>query len=104
MLLKGEFGGSAFNSHGNYIVDHGKSWKHHDIVFLNFCGNPDKGLKISTAVFSSLWKIQKWDHLSSVMLKCYDDSILDRLSHVNFGIPTHVHILLNKSLARINKR
>ena len=25
MLLKGEFGGGAFNSNGNYIVDHGKS-------------------------------------------------------------------------------
>ena len=24
MLLKGEAGGSALNSHGNYIVDHGK--------------------------------------------------------------------------------
>ena len=28
------------NSHGNYIVDHGKSWKNHGIVFLNFGGNP----------------------------------------------------------------
>ena len=28
------------NSHGNYIVDHGKSWKNHRIVFLNFCGYP----------------------------------------------------------------
>ena len=26
MLLKGEVGGDALNSHGNYIVDHGKSW------------------------------------------------------------------------------
>ena len=33
-------GGYALNSHGNYIVDHGKSWKNHGIVFLNFCGNP----------------------------------------------------------------
>ena len=40
MLLKGEVGGCALNSHGNYIVDHGKSWKNHGIVFLNFCGNP----------------------------------------------------------------
>ena len=23
MLLKGEFGGGALSSHGNYIVDHG---------------------------------------------------------------------------------
>ena len=34
MLLKGEFGGHALKSHGNYIVDHGKSY---GIVFLNFC-------------------------------------------------------------------
>ena len=26
VLLKGEGGGRALNSHGNYIVDHGKSW------------------------------------------------------------------------------
>ena len=38
MLLKREVGGREFNSHGNYIVDHG--WKNHGIVFLNFCGNP----------------------------------------------------------------
>ena len=41
MLLKGEVGGRALNSHGNYTVDHGKSWNNHGIVFLNFCGNPD---------------------------------------------------------------
>ena len=40
MLLKEEVGGSALNNHGNYIADHGKSWKNHGIVFLNFCGNP----------------------------------------------------------------
>ena len=40
MLLKGEVGTCAFNSHGNYIVDDGKSWKIHGIVILNFCGNP----------------------------------------------------------------
>ena len=33
LLLKGEVGVCAINSHGNYLVDHG-------IVFLNFCGNP----------------------------------------------------------------
>ena len=26
MPLKGEVGAHALNSHGNYIVDHGKSW------------------------------------------------------------------------------
>ena len=40
MPLKGEVGGHALDSHGNYIVDNGKSWKNHGIVFLNFCGNP----------------------------------------------------------------
>ena len=40
LLLKGEAGVCALNSHGNYIVDHGKSWRNHGIVFLNFCGNP----------------------------------------------------------------
>ena len=36
---KREVGGHVLNSHGNYIADHGKSWKNHGIVFLNFCGN-----------------------------------------------------------------
>ena len=40
MSLKKEIGSHALNSHGNYIVDHGKSWKNHGIVFSNFCGNP----------------------------------------------------------------
>ena len=38
---QGEVGGGASNSHGNYMVDHGNSWKNHGIVFLNFCWNPD---------------------------------------------------------------
>ena len=33
MLLKREFGGCAFDSHGNYIVDHGKIMENHGIVF-----------------------------------------------------------------------
>ena len=40
MPLKGEVGGHALYIHGNYIVDRGKSWKNHEILFLNFCGNP----------------------------------------------------------------
>ena len=40
LLLKEEVGVCALNSNGNYIVDHGKSWKNHGIVFLNFRGNP----------------------------------------------------------------
>ena len=39
MLLKGEVGDRALNSHGNYIVDRGKSWTNHGIVSLNFHGN-----------------------------------------------------------------
>ena len=38
--FKREVGVCALNSHGSYIVDHGKSLKNHGIVFLNFCGNP----------------------------------------------------------------
>ena len=33
MSLKGEVGSHALNCHRNYIVDHGKSWKNHGIVF-----------------------------------------------------------------------
>ena len=40
MPLKGEVVGRTINGHGNYIVDHGKSWKNHGILFLNSCGNP----------------------------------------------------------------
>ena len=42
MLLKGGAGDRALNSHGNYFFNHGKSWKNHGIVFLNFCGNPEQ--------------------------------------------------------------
>ena len=47
MLLKRKFGGRELNSHGNFIVDHGKSCKNHGIVFLNFCRNPDRYFKKS---------------------------------------------------------
>ena len=40
MSLKGEVGGHALNSHGNYIVDHGKSWKNDEIVFFKFLWKP----------------------------------------------------------------
>ena len=32
MPLKGEVVGHALKSHGNYIVDHEKSWENHGIV------------------------------------------------------------------------
>ena len=41
MPLKREVRDHALKSHENYIVDHGKSQKNHQIVFLNFCGNPE---------------------------------------------------------------
>ena len=47
MLLKGEVGSHALNSHGNYIVDHGKSWKNHEIVILNFCRDPEGHLLLN---------------------------------------------------------
>ena len=66
MLLKGEVGGHALNSHGNYIVDHGKAWKHRGIVFLNFCGNP----VISTPhVYKKLWILINWLHLHLLCFK-----------------------------------
>ena len=50
MLLKGEVRGRALNSHGNYIVDHRKSWKNHGNVFFNFCGNPVSHFSTKTYV------------------------------------------------------
>ena len=44
ILLKGEVGSQALNSHGNDIIDHEKPWKNHGIVFLNIGGNPE-GMK-----------------------------------------------------------
>ena len=44
MPLKRDVGGIAFNSHVIYIVEHGKSWKNHGIMFLNFCGNPEDSI------------------------------------------------------------
>ena len=40
MQLKGEVGGSALNSHGNYIVDHGKSWKNQWNFVFEFLWEP----------------------------------------------------------------
>ena len=60
MLLKGEVGGCALNIHGNYIVDHGISWKNHGIEVLNFCGNlvrrrSRKGLKMERILLSAFF-------------------------------------------------
>ena len=62
MSPKGEVGGHALNIHGNYIVDHGISWKNHGIVFLNFCGNPasvsiPQSVHLSTELTPNLFKL-----------------------------------------------
>ena len=44
---KGEVGGHALNSHGNYIM----IMENHGIVFLNFCGNPVMLSFISHPIF-----------------------------------------------------
>ena len=49
MLLKREVGGCELNSHGNNIVDHGKSW---NCFFFNFCGNPEKWQMYWTVAFT----------------------------------------------------
>ena len=54
LLLKGEARVCALNSHGNYIVDHGKSWKNYGIVFLNFCGNLRLRSLIDNAISTKL--------------------------------------------------
>ena len=49
--LKGEVSCHALNSHGHYVVDHGKSWKNHGILLLNYCGNPGKYKKVISCSF-----------------------------------------------------
>ena len=45
MLLKRQASGHALNSQGYYYnVYLGKSWKSHEIVLLNFCGNPAQAI------------------------------------------------------------
>ena len=67
LLLTGEVGVCALNSHGNYIVDRGKSWKNHGIVFLNFYGNPDDSLgKIIWVRFEFLTQ----DKISDALILC----------------------------------
>ena len=56
LLLKGEVGVCASNSNGNFIVDHGKSWKNYGIVFLNFCGN--HGLYVCKFICSSFHHVR----------------------------------------------
>ena len=60
-LLKGEVVICALDSHGNYIVDHGKSWKIIVSCVLNFCWNPVLTLKsVLTSLFVNVpvWGFQ----------------------------------------------
>ena len=70
MALKWEDGGHALKSHGNYIVDHGKSWN----CVLNFCGNPD------------IWCTLK-DFKNAKIEITFDVSIL-----LKFGKNEHQHV------------
>ena len=65
MLLKGEVGDCALNSHGNYIVDHGKSWEIYGIVFLNFCENPGILFKYKYIMIQTIY-IHKTLHLKGI--------------------------------------
>ena len=58
MLLKGEVGGRALNSHGNYIFDHGKSWK----CVFEFLWEPCKLFSCSTELSMKF--------ILLIMLKC----------------------------------
>ena len=68
MPLKGEVGGHAIKSHGNYFVDHAKSWKNHGNVFLNSCGNPVKS-KGAVAITQCLLSNVHCDSLSTICFK-----------------------------------
>ena len=84
MLLKGEVGDHALNSHGNYIADHGKSWKNHGIVFLNFCGNPAMAatctmncpkLIVSNQIAESISILIMLITMLSLYISCIENSI-----------------------------
>ena len=70
MQLKGEVEGHALDSHGNYIVDHGKSWKNHGIVFLNFCGNPALGWQDNKILCTGLYISSALTHGAVWFVRC----------------------------------
>ena len=71
MLLKGEVGDRALNSHGNYIVDHGKSWENHGIVLLNFCGPCN--VHYQNILQVNIVKIKKPEILTDTLHRYMDD-------------------------------
>ena len=77
MPLKGEVGSCALNSHGNYIVDHGKSWKNHGIVFLNFYGNPDHNnvcinLTFAIEILCTIKSLKSWGKSRSLHSRSFE--------------------------------
>ena len=38
--MNSEYQNTHLDPHGNYIVDHGKSWKNQEIVFFEFLWEP----------------------------------------------------------------
>ena len=67
MPLRVEVSGHALNSHGHYVVDHGKSWKNHGILLLNYCGNPGKYKMSLAAHFIDTKRVSKHVSVLGVM-------------------------------------
>ena len=66
---KGEGWRPCIKSHGNYIVDHGISWKNHGIVFYYFCGNPAAAFQ--KVLITAIWfldEIYRGSYMSAHVL------------------------------------
>ena len=87
MLLKEEVGGRALNSHGNYIVDHGKSWKNHGIVFLNCCGNPAIKHLVNLYIFDEICFTGDYHPTLDNNLKQFTKSVQQYISFVTQASP-----------------
>ena len=82
MPLKREAGGHALNSHGDYIVYHGKPWKNHGIAIILM------GKRELVALLNlSSWCLVMVERLFlAVPQGC--------LRFVIVGFPDHTHLLL----------
>ena len=58
MLLKGEVGGGALNSNGNYIVDHGKLWKKSWNCVLELLWEPCQSIQTPLNITTIILKLQ----------------------------------------------
>ena len=77
LLLKGEVGVCALNSHGNYIVNHGKIM---ELCFLSFSGNPV--ITIIIIILFSLHQIQDLDNEEETLVKKTESEVKE----LNFRI------------------